>query len=306
MPGRRPEHDLADRTGDRAGKDPTGDRSSAYEFGSSADELARLEVQGGALAPATRMIFSAAGIQPGMRVLDLGCGAGDAAFVAAHLVGPEGYVLGIDRSPDALGRARLRAARRGLAQVEFTEGDIHDPAPGGPFDAIVGRLILMYVPDPAAVLRRQAPVLRPGGLVVPIELDIPAGRALPTTPLVTPALAWVAQAFAKGGIQPALGPRLWAILREAGLHPLGMLGIQPHFGPGDPGASTGGLAGVIRTAAPLIERTGVATAEQLDVETFAQRMTDEMQSNHAVFAYPMLLSAWGTTGRATAPRPAAT
>jgi SAM-dependent methyltransferase len=281
-----------------------GDSDYGYEFGSGEDELARLEVQGGALAPATGMIFTAAGIRAGMRVLDLGCGAGDVAFVAAGLVGPEGHVIGVDRLPQAVGRARLRAEQRGLTQVEFVEGDIHDPAPGGPFDAIVGRLVLMYVPDPAAVLRRQATVLRAGGLVVPIEFDIPAGRALPATPLVSQALAWVAEAFAKGGIQPALGTRLWAILRQAGLRPLGMLGIQPHFGPGDPGAITGGLAGVIRTAAPLIERTGVATAEEIGAETFAQRMKDELQTNQAVFAYPMLLSAWGTTDGATAPRPA--
>ena len=272
-----------------------GDSDSDYEFGSAEDELARLEAQGRALAPATRMIFAAAGIRAAMRVLDLGCGAGDVAFVAADLVGPEGYVIGVDRSLEALGRARLRAEQRGLTQVEFVEGDIHDPAPGGPFDAIVGRLILMYVPDPAAVLRRQATVLRAGGLVVPIEFDIPAGRALPPTPLVSQALAWVVEAFAKGGIQPALGTRLWAILRKAGLRPLGMLGIQPHFGPDDPGAITGGLAGVIRTAAPLIERTGVATAEEIGVETFAQRLRDDLQMNQAVFAYPMLLSAWGTT-----------
>jgi hypothetical protein len=63
-------------------------------------------------------------------------------------------------------------------------------------------------------------------------------------------------------------------------------------------------AGVIRTAAPLIERTGVATAEEIDVETFAQRLRDELQMNQAVFAYPMLLSAWGTTDGATSPRPA--
>ena len=273
-----------------------GDSDSDYEFGSGDDELARLEVQGRVLAPATRMLFAAAGIRPGMRVLDLGCGAGDVAFVAAALVGPEGSVIGVDRAPEALGRARLRAEQLGLRQVEFVEGDIHDPAPGGPFDAIVGRLILMYVPDPAAVLRRQATVLRAGGLAVPIEFDIPAARALPATPLASQALAWVVEAFGKGGIQPALGTRLWAILREAGLRPLGMLGIQPHFGPDDPGAITGGLAGVVRTAAPLIERTGVATAEEIGVETFAQRLRDDLRVNQAVFAYPMLLSAWGTTG----------
>lgn len=110
-----------------------GDSDSGYQFGSGIgdDELARLEAQGAAMAPATRMIFAEAGIQPGMRVLDLGCGAGDAAFVAAGLVGPDGSVVGVDRSPEALARARLRAEQRGLTQVQFVEGDIQDPAPGG-------------------------------------------------------------------------------------------------------------------------------------------------------------------------------
>ena len=177
------------------------------------------------------------------------------------------------------------------------EGDICDAAPGGPFDAIVGRLLLMYIPDPAAVLRRQASVLRAGGLVIPIEIDTATARSLPEIPLVRQARAWLAEAFAKGGIQPSLGTRLWAILTQAGLHPVGMLGIQPHFGPDDP-AAVALLAGVIRTAAPLIERTGVATAEDIDAGTFAQRLRDELQRNSAVFAHPILLSAWGTTGEA--------
>ena len=88
------------------------------------------------------MIFVEAGIRPGMRVLNLGCGAGDVTFVAADLVGPEGSVVGVDHSPDALARARLRAGQRGLTQVQFVESDIHDPVPGGQFDAIVERLVL--------------------------------------------------------------------------------------------------------------------------------------------------------------------
>ena len=156
------------------------DSNSDYQLGSADHELARLELQGRALAPATYMIFDAAGIRPGMRVLDLGCGVGDVAFVAADLVGPDGYVVGVDRSPEALARARIHAEQRGLAQVEFfDEGDIHDPAPGGPFDAVVERAVLMYVPDPAEVLRRQATALRAGGLVVPIEIDFTTARALP-------------------------------------------------------------------------------------------------------------------------------
>jgi SAM-dependent methyltransferase len=273
-----------------------GDSDSGYQFGtgSGEDELARLEAQGAAFAPATRMIFAEAGIRPGMRVLDLGSGAGDVAFVAADLVGPDGSVVGVDRSPEALARARLRAEQRGLAQVRFVEGDINDPAPGGPFDAIVERLVLMWVPDPAAVLRRQATVLRPGGLVVPIEVDLSTMGSRPEYLSITQVKSWLVEAFAKAGIS-FLGPRLWAIVEEAGLRPLGMIGIQPHFPPGDP-VGIAALTQIIRTAAPLIVGTGVATAEQIGVETFEQRLRDEWHKTSAVGAAAMLLSAWATTG----------
>jgi len=239
------------------------------------------------------MIFAEAGIQPGMRVLDLGCGAGDVAFVAAGLVGPDGCVVGVDRSPQALARARLRAAQRGLTQVRFVEGDIQQPAPGGPFDAIVERLVLMWVPDQAALLRQQATVLHPGGLVVLVEMDLSTIRWLPETPFATQVKSRLVEAFARAGIS-TLGPRLWTIAQEAGLRPLGMIGIQPHFGPGDPV----GIAAVVenmRLAAPLIVGTGVATAEEIGIETFEQRLRDEQQRSQAIATTPMLLSAWATT-----------
>jgi SAM-dependent methyltransferase len=273
-----------------------GDGDPAYQFGSGigADEVARLELQGSALAPATRMILTEAGIQPGMRVLDLGCGAGDVTFVAAGLVGPAGFVVGIDRSPEALARARLRAAQRGLAQVRFVEGDLGEPAPGGPFDAIVERLVLWTVPDPAGLLRRQATVLRPGGLVVPIEEDLSTIRSLPPTPFGTQVKSWLVEAFDKAGMS-MVGHRLWAILQQAGLHPVGMIGIQPHFGPADE-AGIAVLVETMRLAAPLIVGTGVATAEQIGMDTFEQRLREENQRTQAVGAFPMLLSAWATTG----------
>ena len=273
-----------------------GDSDPGYQFGSGIgeEEVARRELQGSVLAPATRMIFAEAGIRPGMRVLDLGCGAGDVAFVAAGLVGPEGLVVGVDRSAEALARARLRAEQRGLAQVRFVQGDLDEPAPGGPYDAIVERLVLWTVPDPAALLRRQATALRPGGLVVPVEEDLSTIRSLPQTAFGTQVKSWLVEAFDKAGMS-MVGSRLWAILQQAGLRPVGMLGIQPHFGPADE-AGIAFLVKTMRLAEPLIVGTGVATAEQIGMDTFEQRLRQDNQRSQAVAAFPMLLSAWATTG----------
>jgi SAM-dependent methyltransferase len=271
------------------------DTATGFGTGIGEDEVARLELQGKVTAPPTRMIFTEAGIRPGMRVLDLGCGAGDSTFVAADLVGPGGSVVGVDHSPEALARARLRAGQRGLAQVQFIDGDIHDPAPGGPYDAIVEQLALWQLPDPAVVLRRQATVLRPGGVVVAIEPDLSVARSLPETALYTQFLSWSLEAFARAGLDGNFGQRLWAIAEEAGLRPRGMIGIQVHFGPGD----EDGLAYAVQTmrvVEPLFVGTGVATAEEMAVETFEQRLRDEYQKTRMVLAPAMVLSVWATTG----------
>ena len=275
-----------------------GSAETGYQLGSGAAELERLDLQGRVLAPATRAILQAAGVRRDMRVLDLGSGAGDVAFVAAELTGPAGEVVGIDQSPDAVAKATARAGQRGLSNARFVAGDIHDRAPDGPFDAIIGRLVLMYVPDPAAVLRTQAGVLRPGGVMAPIEFDLHSARSLPATPLVGQALSWLREAFTRAGVDPALGPGLWAVLQAAGLQPSGMIGVQPHFGPEDPdGAAI--LAGIVRTVLPVIERTGVATAAEVGADTLQQRLSDELATSAAVFAHPMLISAWGTAREAT-------
>jgi ubiquinone/menaquinone biosynthesis C-methylase UbiE len=264
-----------------------------YQLGHDPAELDRLNEQGGLLAPATTMLLQAAGIRPGMRVLDLGSGSGDHTFAVAGLVGPDGSVAGVERSPEAVGMARARAERLGLANVTFTMGDIHDPAGGGPFDAVTGRLVLMYVPDPVAVLRTQAGVLRPGGLVAPVEFDVSTARTMPLVPLAVQAKGWITETFQRAGIEQSLGARLWQVLSDAGVRPAGMLGVQPHYGPDNPGGSAL-LGGIVRTLAPVMERTGVATAEEVGPDTLVGRVARELAAHQAVFAHPMLMSAWGT------------
>ena len=254
-----------------------------YQLGHDPAELDRLNEQGGLLAPATTVLLQAAGIGPGMRVLDLGSGSGDHAFAVA----------GVERSPEAVRMARARAERLGLANVTFTVGDIHDPAGGGPFDAVTCRLVLMHVPDPVAVLRTQAGVLRPGGLVAPVELDVSTVRTLPPVPLAVQAKGWITETFQRAGIEQSLGARLWQVLSDAGVRPAGMLGVQPHYGPDNPGGAAL-LGGIVRTLTPVMERTGVATAEEVGPDTVVVRAAGELAAHRAVFAHPMLISAWGT------------
>src|SRR3712207_1403066 len=119
-----------------------------------------------------------------MSVVDVGCGPGDVALLAADRVGPAGFVTGVDASPEALTRARIRAAAAGLENVAFEVGDLGSWSPKGPVDAVIGRLILMHLPDPAAFLARSADAVRPGGVVAFQDVVLATRRTEPELPLV--------------------------------------------------------------------------------------------------------------------------
>jgi ubiquinone/menaquinone biosynthesis C-methylase UbiE len=139
-------------------------RASQYALGSTDAEHERLMRQAARLAQSTERFFRDAGIGLGQRILDIGSGVGDVAMLAARLVGPSGEVIGIERDMRSIARARARVAEAGLRNVSFMQSDVNQISGDKPFDAAVGRLILMYLPDPVAVLRSLHKLLCPGGV----------------------------------------------------------------------------------------------------------------------------------------------
>src|SRR6185295_18153198 len=124
--------------------------------------------------PLTARFFNRAGITSGMKVLDVGSGVGDVAFLLADLVGRDGKIVGIDMDGAALEKARRRAEQLELRNVEFVHGDIRTTSLSGPCDAAVGRLVLLYCADPAATLARIATQVRPDGIVAFQEMEMDA------------------------------------------------------------------------------------------------------------------------------------
>ena len=164
--------------------------ASNYVLGQSDHEYERLMLQAQILRPYTEKFFRAAGLAPGMRVLEVGSGMGDVALLSADIVGPGGHVLGIDRDATALDNARRRTDEQGCSSwVEFQASDLDEFAITDQFDALIGRCVLLYQPDPSSTLRSLLRPVKPGGIIVFHEFDFHGPYAMShhlDTPLASP------------------------------------------------------------------------------------------------------------------------
>jgi ubiquinone/menaquinone biosynthesis C-methylase UbiE len=264
---------------------------STYVLGHADVEVQRLLLQGRLYDDYTEHALRLAGLRPGMRVLDIGCGPGDVSFVAARLVGPSGSVLGIDAAPEMIELASARAAERGLSTVHFTRAPIDGIALDEAVDAVVGRLILMHLPDPAATLRRLSSFVRPGGVIAFSENDITAARSIPDMPLFGQVTAGIMRAFEAMGLSPRFGTTLHTIFADAGLG-------APQLTLGTPigtAADTDILAyaaEVWRLVSPIAEQMGFAIDEVVDIDTFVPRFRAEALAVNALVAMPPIITAW--------------
>jgi ubiquinone/menaquinone biosynthesis C-methylase UbiE len=173
-----------------------------YVFGHSEEEIQRLVRQSRLYNPCTRRFLEQAGISTGMKVLDVGSGPGDVTQLVADRVGPGGMVVGVDIDPATLDIARARAQVAGYENVSFVAGDITSVELDDDFDAIVGRLILIHLREPAATLRNLVRHLRPGGLVAFQDADFtPAAVSIPPSRLTAQLDAWIKGAFRSAGLE---------------------------------------------------------------------------------------------------------
>jgi ubiquinone/menaquinone biosynthesis C-methylase UbiE len=230
-------------------------------------------------------------IGPGMRVLDVGSGVGDVALLAARRVGPSGAVLGVECSPEAIAVARERATAKGLEWCRFVLSDIDAFETEESFDAVVGRLVLMYLPDPSATLRSLAWHLRPGGGVAFQELNISAVNAYPDGPEFLRICGKIMELFRCANVAIDMGPNLCATFRAAGLPDPRMVGAMQFVSDADPlGYEI--FAAIVRSLLPQFERLGVASAAELGVETLAERLREESRRGGRVHLFPPLIGAW--------------
>jgi ubiquinone/menaquinone biosynthesis C-methylase UbiE len=268
----------------------TNQTAADYALGYTDAEQERLMRQAALIAPYTERLFREAGIGMGHRVLDLGSGMGDVSMLVAGLVGVSGEVVGIERDAASIERAQARVARAGFRNVTFLKTDVNEIVIDQRFDAVVGRFVLMFLPDPVSVLRSVSRLVRPGGVLAFQEPSwIPMLALGDRLPLWSCVLRSIHETILRSGANPEMGLALYSIFQEIGL-PSPKMHLEIPLG-----SDTGFvriISDLVCSLQPLALVHNVSLEELGDLNTLQDRICAEIAAANTMVSVVPLLGAW--------------
>lgn len=266
-----------------------------YVFGHSQREIQRLIYQAAIVKPVTERLLRTVKLGPGMRVLDLGCGAGDVSILAAQFVGPTGLVVGIDRNRDVLALAAERAHAAELPQITFKQTSVESFSSQETFDLVIGRYILAHQSDPVGFLRVAARLVSKGGNIAFHEI-----RVLQMFDSAPPVPLWqVTGNFIQMASQSALphhdvSDRLIESFFEAGLPEPNLFG-ETLVGGGIDSPFYAWVAETLQSLLPQLARIGIPFGELVGIETLEGRLREAVVAARSQIVGPGQVCAWAKT-----------
>jgi len=236
----------------------------------------------------TNRLFAQAVIAPGAHALDIGCGPGDVTFRLSRAVGPQGRVTGLDLNAIALERARSRAVESGFTNTAFVERDLFDFARECPkFDVVTCRRVLIYLPDQAMAAKTFFNLLKPNGTLIVQEHDTTMRCAADDRPLADQAQRWIWDTVEREGANLGTGFELHSLLAKAGFLNIRIMAEAVVETP-DQAAET---AEIVRVMLPRIEAAGIATANEIDIDTLGDRLLSERSNSETTSITEMIFGA---------------
>jgi ubiquinone/menaquinone biosynthesis C-methylase UbiE len=262
-----------------------------YVLGNSPRELSRLSLQAQMIGPITERLLRRLGIKEGLRVLDLGCGAGDVSMLAAEMVGPLGSVVGIDQSAAAVAKAEARVRDSGYPQISFCVSSVEEFCSAEKFDVVIGRYVLIHQPSPSDFLRAARRHVRPGGVIAFHEVSCHIELySLPKAPLfqrMAKLLRIGASAFPS---YDAAG-RLLEHFRMADL-PDPELFAELLVGGGMDSPLYAWVAETIGSLTPLLVKQGVTSEEEISIDTLEERLRSQVVKMRSQMVGSPQVCAW--------------
>ena len=251
----------------------------------------RLRILAEVMGPPTRALLEAVRIPAGSLCLDVGCGGGDVTFDLASATGPTGRVLGVDFDETKVEMARLEAEERGLTNVDFEARDVTAWEPDELFDVLYMRFLLSHLADPAGLVCALRRHVRRGGIVVVEDIDFRGHFAEPDCPALRRYVEFYTTSVKNRGADPDIGPRLPALLRQAGIEDVRMTLHHP-------AALQGGIklltCVTLDSIADTVLTDGLTTRN--DLRKTAEDLYAFARDPRTVLGGPRVFQAWGRIG----------
>jgi len=261
--------------------------TARYTIDGGSAGKARLDVLSSVMDHATTALLFRAGVAPGDRCVDVGCGGGNVSRRLAGLVGPRGTVLGVDLDLEVVALARDDVERDELMNVRFHVGDATS-IPGGPYDVAYSRFLLSHVGDPAAVVSAMVASLAPGGLMIVEDTHFSGNFCYPDSAAYRRLGELARETVRRRGGNADIGPALPSLLRAAGIEEVAVSVVQPTGLGGD---VKGLMLLTLERIWQSILEEGVASPAELtqihaDLHDFCEDPT-------TVMSVPRVIQVWG-------------
>jgi SAM-dependent methyltransferase len=230
-----------------------------------------------------------------MRVLDLGCGAGDVSMLAAEFVGPTGLVVGIDRNREVLTLAAERARAAGLRQISFEQTSVESFSSQQAFDLVIGRYILIHQSDPVGFLRAAARLVSKGGSIAFHEIRLlQRFDSLPAVPLWQVTGDFLLTAAQSAMPRHDVSDRLIESFSEAGL-PQPDLFCEILVGGGIDSPLYAWAAETLQSLLPQLAKMGMLFGELVGIETLESRLREAVVAARSQIVGFGQVCAWART-----------
>jgi ubiquinone/menaquinone biosynthesis C-methylase UbiE len=259
-----------------------------YALATGAAAVRRLHVLHDIYSPAGRRVLLQAGLRPGMKAADFGCGVGVVTRMMGEMVGPSGSVTGIDVNSQQLAEAAAWCESQGVRNASFVTADAtRTGLPRGSFDLVYCRFLLLHLPDPMACLREMRDLLRPGGIIVVEDGDLATAMSVPPTSI--DAFAYLFCRFGPvRGLDYSLARNLYHMVMRAGFADVDVEIHQPAITRGE---NRYFLKWSVEEAGPTFVGAGIVTPERL--ATTLVDMQKAIEDPDVLILAPRMSLVWG-------------
>ena len=260
----------------------------SYVIQGGQEGKARLSILGQAMNDYSVNTLLKAGLKPGSRCLDAGCGGGTMTYAMAEITGPDGYITAIDHDAEIIRLNNEELASRKLSNITFRHEEVYDLSETEEYDIIFARFLLSHLSNPALAISKMVSALKPGGRLVTEDVHFSGHFCYPPNRAFDTYLDWYVQAVKFNGGDAEFGVKLYEYLSGSGLHDVQLEVVQPA---GVTGPAKQMSLITLEKIRLSVLGAGLASKEEFDkVDEELKTFTAQA---HSIISMPRIFQVWG-------------